>query len=269
MCGTAQIRNDRNTAHHATAALGARTASSIATGTAHTQWWDQLIGEISRPVTAQASAPSASSPRCERCGRDPQPGREHDDRRDRPQRLGIVDVRDPRDHPGQRLVVGDVGLADLVGVRRPCAARTSRMRGGARRIRRAMVPAALSAETSASRRRPASRNHRMKTPGVSLMPVASPMPRPRGHLLLGSPGEVEQDQRDERQVDLAVAQRGPHRLEPQPEPGDRGEQRPPLGEGGRSIQPPIELRRQVHDQSPAARCWRRSPAPSARRPGSS
>ena len=44
-------------------ALGARTASSIAAGTAHTQWCDQLIGEISRPVTAQVSAPSAVSPR--------------------------------------------------------------------------------------------------------------------------------------------------------------------------------------------------------------
>ena len=37
LCGTAQIRNDRNTAHQATATRGARTASSIATGTAQTQ----------------------------------------------------------------------------------------------------------------------------------------------------------------------------------------------------------------------------------------
>jgi hypothetical protein len=37
LCGTAQIKNDKKTAHHATAAFGARTASSIATGTAHTQ----------------------------------------------------------------------------------------------------------------------------------------------------------------------------------------------------------------------------------------
>jgi hypothetical protein len=67
LCGTAQIRNDRKTALHPTASLGARTASSIATGTAHTQWWDQLIGEISSPVTAQVSAPTALSPRFEFC----------------------------------------------------------------------------------------------------------------------------------------------------------------------------------------------------------
>jgi hypothetical protein len=39
------------------AARTALTASTTTAGTIHTQWWSQLTGDTSRPVSAQASTP--------------------------------------------------------------------------------------------------------------------------------------------------------------------------------------------------------------------
>ena len=39
------------------------TARAVSSGTAHTQWWVQENGEISRPVTAQQVTPASRRPR--------------------------------------------------------------------------------------------------------------------------------------------------------------------------------------------------------------
>jgi hypothetical protein len=50
-------------AYHGDRRRQATTARSASSGTAHTQWCSQDIGETSRPVTAQQAAPPSRWPR--------------------------------------------------------------------------------------------------------------------------------------------------------------------------------------------------------------
>ena len=199
-----------------------RRRRSPSPGTIHTQWWSQLIGETSSPVSAQVSSPDHAVPGPVEQRRAHQPG-DHDRRVGRqPGRLRAH----ARCRSSRVMIAGSdwfpsqpTNPVRLPETNSPPSQNFLESAGSTAKPSRTVstnVPDA----TAAWRNLRVSSRYGMKISGTSLMPAAMPTPAP-----LPPPpvrlAQIPDDQRHQHDLDLAQEQRPLHRLGPQQRRGQQ------------------------------------------------